>query len=324
MSADLPSIQQALRAAAARAKVGQLEALDPVFESLAQLASLVGILAASKTALWPAKAARIPLTTQSATEVASNIRSRLGLDEINPLFGLASYLPQHLNTPVFSLELPHLEAMCALSGGAPLIVVANDLGYQRLTVIARALGHLLAIASRATSVDEAHMIPRPRDATPRGGPREYFAANFALALLMPSRGLAVALRRVRELLKVKNRALGDVEMLYLARIFGVSFNDLARRCERVKLLPLDGASAMVTFLTQQFGDAEQRAEALGLPERPPVEAPMAPMTFLVSLKRHIESGHVSKREAALALNLSEPALAAALMAAAPDLEGFWQ
>ena len=325
VTADQTSIQYALRAAAARARIGQPEALDPILEPLARLATLVRLLGSTSTGtLWPAKAGRIALTTQSATELAEIIRPQLGVDDVNPLYSLALRLPARLNTPVFSLSLPRIESMCALFGGTPLIVLANDLEYQTLTVTARALGHLLAMASRSKGVDEAHIVLRAQDTTRRGGPREHFAANFALALLVPSRGLAVALRRVRELLKVKNRALGDIEMLYLARIFGVSLSDIARRCERAKLLPVDGAAAIVSFLTKQFGDPEKRAEALGLPERPPVDVPTAPPTFLASLKGHIDGGTISKTYAAAALNLTERAFAAALIPSASGLEGFWQ
>jgi hypothetical protein len=318
------SIQEVLRAAAVRLRIEPAQTLESLLEPLARLGILVRTLDVSKGTLWPPQAGRIALTTTSACELADIIRPKLGLDDVSPLYSLASCLPARLNTLVFSLGLPRIESLSAVFGGVPLIVVADDLGYQTLTVLARALGHLLTMASRSKGEDEAHIVLRAQSAARRGGPREYFAANFALALLVPSRGLAVALRRVRELLKVKNRALGDIEMLYLSRIFGVSLSDVARCCERAKLLPVNGAAAMVGFLTKQFGDPEHRAEALGLPERPPLATPIAPPLFLVSLKRHIDEGTISKTDAAAALRLTERALAAALVPSASDLEGFWQ
>jgi hypothetical protein len=324
VTADQTSIRQALTAAAARARIRAPEDVEPILEALTRLTTLVRSVGAPKAALWPAQVGPIPLTTQSAIEVADTVRLQLGFDDVNPLFSLASCLSERLNILVFSLELPRVESMCALFGGTPLIVVANDLGYKKLTVTARALGHLFATASRSKGEDEAHITPCAQDAAPRGGPREYFAANFALALLVPSRGLALALRRVRELLKVKNRALGDIEMLYLARIFGVSFGDITRACERAKLLPVDGAAAIVSFLTKQFGDAEQRAEALGLPQRPPVDVPMAPPAFLTDLKRYIDGGTILRTDAAVALKLTESALSAALTLRATDSKSLWQ
>jgi hypothetical protein len=322
----LTSARNALRSAVGRARIEAPAVVDSVVEPLARLATLACTLTSEKSALWSPDADRIPFTTKSATGLAETVRQRLGVDDANPLYRLASLLPMRMNTLVFSVNHPRVESACALIAGTPLILIANDIGFQQLTACARQLGHLLAIASRLKgSDDEAHVALRAEgDSRPRPGPSEYFAANFAIELLVPTPGLAVALRRVRELLKVKNRALGDVEMLYLARIFGVTFFDIARKCERSQLLPLGGAAAIVKFIDEGFGGAEKRADDLNLPERPAIEFPMAPMSFLARLKRRITNGELSHAEAAEALGTSEQALASALPPGTGWSQGFRQ
>ena len=253
------------------------------------------------------------------------VRQRLGLDDVSPVYDLAHVVPTKMNALVFSVEQPTIESACAFVGGLPLIMVATDLGFEQLSACARELGHLLAIGSRSNAVNDAHITLRPRiESSFRRGPPEYFATNFAIELLIPTPGFAVALRRVRELLKVKNRALGDIEMLYLARVFGVTFLEIARKCERARLLPLGGAAVMMKFLDEKFGGPEKRANDLGLPDRPSIAFPLAPKSFLAALKSRIGAAELSHAQAAEVLGTSEHALSAALPADPSASEGLWQ
>src|SRR5687767_8695984 len=107
-------------------------------------------------------------------------------------------------------------------------------------------------------------------------PQEHFADVFALELLMPLRGFLVALKQIRRLLRVKYDGIGDVELLYLSRVFGVSFLAAGKRCERAKLLPRGSAAALEQFVIQKFGGPEQRALALDLPPRVPISITALP------------------------------------------------
>jgi Zn-dependent peptidase ImmA (M78 family) len=313
------------RSAAARARIGPPELGDTIVEPLARLALFASTLTLTRGAPWAPSAERIPFTTKSATELGRAVRQRLALDDVSPVYDLAHIVPTKMNVLVFSVEQPAIESACAFVGGLPLIIVATDLGFEQLSACSRELGHLLAIGSRLNAFNDAHITPRRRlDSSCRRGPPEYFATNFAIELLIPTPGLVVALRRVRELLKVKNRALGDIEMLYLARVFGVTFLDVARKCERAQLLPLGGAAVMMKFLDEKFGGPECRANDLGLPDRPGIAFPLAPVSFLSTLKNRIAAGEFSLAQAADALGTSQHAFAAALPADPSASKGFWQ
>jgi hypothetical protein len=107
-------------------------------------------------------------------------------------------------------------------------------------------------------------------------PHEHFADAFASALLIPVRGLGIALREIRKNLSISGGPIGDIELLYLSRIFGVSFLIVAKRCERAELLPKGGAMALYQFLVDKFAGPERRAEQLELPPRPSVQIPTLP------------------------------------------------
>lgn len=313
------------RSAAARARIGPDDLADTVVEPLARLARLACTLTPTQVALWAPSAERIPFTTRSATVLGDAVRQRLGLDDVSPVHDLAHVVPTKMNALVFSVEQPTIESACAFVGGLPLIMVASDLRFEQLSACARELGHLLAIGSRLNTVNNAHITPRRRlELSCRRGPPEYFSTNFAIELLIPTPGLAVALRRLRELLKVKNRALGDIEMLYLARVFGVTFLDIARKCERARLLPLGGAAVMMKFLDEKFGGPEKRANDLGLPDRPGIAFPLAPVSFLSTLKSRIAAGEFSIAQASDAVGTSQHALAAALPTDPSASKSFWQ
>ncbi len=293
---------------------------DPLIESLARLATFSADVV-NRTAPRTAPQA-IPFTTKAATELAVNVRQQLGVDEIGPLFELAFLLPQRLNTLVFPIRHPTVASACALFDQQSLIFVSTKLGYEQLPACAHELANLATLSSRAPESNFASFTLHAD--SPRRGPREYFGANFAIELLVPTRGLSIALRKVRELLKVKNRAIGDIEMLYMARIFGVSFSAIARKCERAQLLPLGGAATLEKFLTDKFAGAEQRANDLGLPDRPAVHIPIIPLTLLPAIEHRIRTGGLSHAQAAEALSTSENMLTLVLARSERTLEGFWQ
>lgn len=297
----------------------QLAADDSLIESLARLATFCTDVASNVQPRSPSQA--IPFTTKAAAELAANIRQQLAVDESGPLFELASLLPTRLDTLVFPIRHSSVASACALFDHRSLIFISTELGFEQLSACARELGYLATLPSRISG--DCASVTLHSDSA-RRGPREYFGANVAIELLVPTRGLAVALRKVRELLKVKNRAIGDIEMLYLARIFGVSFSAVARKCERAQLLPPGGAATMEKFLADKFGGAEQRADDLGLPDRPAVHIPIVPVTLLPAIEHHIKSGSLSHAQAAEALSTSENMLTLVLARSERTLEGFWQ
>ncbi len=103
----------------------------------------------------------------------------------------------------------------------------------------------------------------------------------------------MALKKVREIARSADNQLGDIELLYLARIFGVSFLAAARRCEDLSLLPRGGAASLNEALLKNFGSAEKRADQLKLPPRPKIEFHPVPQALLASAVDRIRAGELS-------------------------------
>ena len=128
------------------------------------------------------------------------------------------------------------------------------------------LARLIAAATR-TAFADLSVICTSQSLASRRGPVASFSANYARSLIMPTKGLALSLKQIRTLLGVTNPELGDVEIIYLSRIFGLTFLDTAIACERCQLLPSGGASSFEKFMIERFGGAEQRAFQLALPRQ---------------------------------------------------------
>lgn len=207
--------------------------------------------------------------TSLALELALKVRSLIEAGDEEPLFNLSALLLSRFGLPVFQMSgLAHISGGCAKLSGKSCIFVAKEIEIDALFNCSHQLAHLLLLhlyGREGVSLDVSSSglcTAKP--------PYEHFADVFALELLMPRRGLGIALKQIRTLLGVKYDGIGEVELLYLSRVFGVSFLAAGKRCERAKLLPKGGASALEKFVIQKFGGPEQRASTLDLPPRVPI------------------------------------------------------
>jgi Zn-dependent peptidase ImmA (M78 family) len=96
---------------------------------------------------------------------------------------------------------------------------------------------------------------------------EVFANSFASALLLPPTGVGEALNAFRKHHKLVDRDISDVEIMFLARFFGVSFQVAARRLEDLKIVPHGGGQSIYEAINKRFGSPEKFADELGLPAR---------------------------------------------------------
>src|SRR5205814_2738148 len=117
----------------------------------------------------------------------------------------------------------------------------------------------------------------------RKNERGAFAQRFAECLLLPPAGMGVALREIRRSLEVATDAIGDIELIYLARIFGVPFEVAARRCQEEHLIPRGGARALIEFVNDSFGGEQQRATQLGIPSGPIFQLVPLPAAALTAI-----------------------------------------
>jgi Zn-dependent peptidase ImmA (M78 family) len=187
----------------------------------------------------------------------------------------------------------------------PFVFVSAQFPPRMLFTLAHECGHLVAHHNPTESfavIDESTDAEGP--SSPNKANEERYAGAFASALLMPRASVGIALKKIREAAKITQDALGDLEIGYLARIFGVSFWAAARRCEDLALLPRGGAASLNEKLVKEYESAEKRAEQAGLPPRQEVKFPPVPQTLLAAAIERVRSGELSVGRAASILGLS--------------------
>src|SRR5581483_2781685 len=202
-------------------------------------------------------------------------RSRLGLDSFDPLFRLPE-LVNELAIPVFPAKLSAVKSVRLILGSSPYIFIADDLPFDQLYLCAFELGGLLANKGWARRKPYLRATSRLDSDFRSFKGIDLFARDFAFELLLPTSGVGVSLKKLRQLLNIKNKAVGDIELICLARIFGVSFEVAALRCEKLGLLPAGGAASMARFIGDNFKGAEARAQTLNLPGHPKITFPLIP------------------------------------------------
>jgi len=239
---------------------------------------------------------------EEAERLALLFRSRFFPDRIDdPVDNLPSVL-NDAGIIIGRLRFSQYEGVSLVADNYGFIFVSPRFIGRMLFTLAHELGHILAhhrkghapVLERASSIGNFRHRSRS----------EGFVDAFASNLLLPDRGIARALQTIREHYRIKSPVVGDIEILLVARYFGVSFDVAARRCEELELLPVGGAYSLAERLKKEFGSAEKRADALGLPSRPPLKFPPVSPQLATAISYAINTGEVSIGWAADRLGLS--------------------
>ncbi|MCR5883735.1 ImmA/IrrE family metallo-endopeptidase [Rhizobacter sp. J219] len=246
---------------------------------------------------------------EAAEEFAQLFRKAFaGLDDKEPFPNLPQ-VAHELGVFVLYSRDPAIEGVSAIVEGYALMVLgARAFKPRMLFTMAHEFGHLVAHHDDRAS-GYAH-FDRQEDfdgipSTPRKH-EEKFADAFGSALILPRHGVLLAVKAIREQLGAKG-PLGDIEILWLAHLFHVSFEVAARRCEGLGLVPPRGARALYQKLQDEHKNPERRAADLGIPARPDIAVETSP-ALLQAAARKVRAGDISVGRAAELLNVPVSAL----------------
>ena len=209
-----------------------------------------------------------------------------------PILDLPSYLAKHDSVHLSLLKHSRYEGASVTLDGYIFIFVSPRFLGRMLFTLAHELGHVVAHHNKldgSAVFERASQIGSPRTRATS----ERFVDAFASVLLIPDRGVGRFLNTARETLNIDSETVGDIEILLLARYFGVSFDVAARRCEDLSLIPQGGAWAMAQQLKKEFGSPEKRADNAGLPPRQEIEFPKISESLLSTVVDGIGRGDVS-------------------------------
>ncbi len=230
-------------------------------------------------------------------------------DQVSPLTSLPQLVVETLNIILVIPPKLKIDGASALIHEHAFIFVAPRRFVPRmLFTLAHEIGHLLAHHRRRENFAFFDTEDSTGSIRPRREAEERFADAFASALLLPAVGVGITLKKIREVYNITGDALGDIEILYLSRIFGVSFQVAARRCEDLDLIQRGSAFSLYAKICEEFKNPEERARQLNLPPRPEIYFPSVSPQLLKSAIRKVRRGEISVGRAAKNINASIGAL----------------
>lgn len=224
-------------------------------------------------------------------------------DQLSPLMSLPRIVSDRMGVFLFTQKNDDFDGASAFLNGVAFAFVSYRFPARMLFTLGHEVGHLIAHHDG----DYAHMDEEV-EATWSKRADEYYANAFSSALLMPRESVGLSLKTIRRVASIAEPAIGDLEINYLSRIYGVSFWAAARRCEDLDLLPTGGAYALYKAQAEEYGSPEKRADIAGLPARAEIKFPPVPLLLVEAALERIRTGDLSVGRAANVLGLSIPEL----------------
>ena len=203
------------------------------------------------------------MTYEEAERLAAELRAFIYPGEVDsPAIDLPQRLRMLDGLIVSQLKNSKYEGACVAAGGYLFVFVSPRFRARMLFTLGHELGHIVAHhALQSAHLDLASSIGSFRNRA------ESFADAFSSAFLLPAPAVGGSLKAIRQIIGATRDEVGDVEILILARLHGVSFDVAARRCENLDLLPPGGAASLAHYIREHHQNPEKRAEALKLPPR---------------------------------------------------------
>lgn len=239
-------------------------------------------------------------TYEEAERMASQLRRLLYPgQEDDPAIDLPHRLTELDGLLVNHLRNSKYEGASVVAGAYIFVFVSPRFPARMLFTLGHELGHVVAHHSlQAAHLDLASSIGNFRNRS------EGFADAFSSAFLLPRTAVGRSLYEIRRVIGAKGDEVGDVEILILARLYGVSFDVAARRCEDLDLLPRGGAASLAEHLRKFYRNPEQRAESLKLPPREQIQFEAISPVLMERVLENISRGVASPSWFSDRLNIS--------------------
>jgi Zn-dependent peptidase ImmA (M78 family) len=234
------------------------------------------------------KIGKVENTYLNAEHLASSFRKQyFDGNEYDPLISLPIVLSNKLGYVVKVMELgKDADGASASVNDFIFLFVSPRFEGRMLFTLAHELAHVINHHEASDFFYFDKNIEQPKNDDQK---IERFANAFASALLLPAVGVATTLKSIRDLNKIsKDSPISDIELLYISRFYGVSFNVAAMRCESLELLPKGASHAFSTKIKADYGSPEKRADELGIPPRQEILFPAAPSFILKRALKLIE------------------------------------
>lgn len=215
-------------------------------------------------------------------------------DQFSPMMDLPSLLSEKLGYFVKVLELgKNIDGASAVVDGVVFLFISPRFEGRMLFTLAHELGHVI---NHHDNSGDFFYIDKKISFNSRKSKSELeiFANAFSSALLIPRIGIVEFIKKFRTVQETDaNAPISDIEIIYIANIYGVSFDVAAFRLELLGLLPQGGGFSLSERIKKDFGSPEKRARSLGLPERESINFSVLPPKLVSKVLNLVRNGEYS-------------------------------
>lgn len=212
-------------------------------------------------------------------------------DMYSPLHNLPEIIGERLKVALFPVKSDLFDGASLAINGFPYVFVSARFKPRMLFTLAHEVGHLV---SHHDLSKDFGFVDEDVESNKITTEQERYADEFASCLLMPQESVGMTISHIRKVHDIPlNSPVGDIEICFLSRIYGVSFIVAGLRCEKLKLLPNGGTYSLYKEINEKFGSPEKRADELGLPARPEIKFSNVPKFVLDKSIEAIRDGEVS-------------------------------
>lgn len=239
-----------------------------------------------------------------ADEAARAFRQHhLSDDQLGPLEHLPRILDS-LGVVQIIIHGERIEGASSIVDGTPFIFISPRFPPRMLFTLGHELGHLIVHQDSDFAATDEDSGDQPQAKGSQDPREERYCHWFASSLLLPRAGVGAALKRFRQRNGIDSESIGDVELLFLAHFYSVSFFAAANRCEELDLLPMGGALSLYQRLVEDHKSPEKRATEVGFRARETLDFPGIPKAIFGKMIDAIRRSEISIGRAASLLNVS--------------------
>ncbi len=226
---------------------------------------------------------------RSIDDTSLVVRRLLHLEQdIDPITDISTAISDSGLAHVIKLRGLGVDGACVSIEGLNFIFVSAQYVPRMRFTVAHELAHVIFGHCKSRPIidenifeDEAGMADDER-----------LANAFASCLLMPALGVARFISRFKSLFDQKNDSISSVEIAYIARFFGASFEAAGNRLEQIRVIDRGVTARILGEIRKNFESAEAYMRTLPVKDNYG-EIPVLSPAIKKFIRNKIEDGNYS-------------------------------
>lgn len=200
---------------------------------------------------------------RSIDDTSLVVRSLFHLGEdIDPIRDISKAISDSGLAHVIKLRGLGVDGACVSIEGMNFIFVSAQYAPRMRFTVAHELAHIIFGHCRSRPIIDENIF-----ADESGMADDERLANaFASCFLMPALGVARFISRFKEIFDQKNDSISSVEIAYIARFFGSSFEAAGNRLEQIRVIDRGVTALILSEIRKNFESAEAYMRTLPVKE----------------------------------------------------------